>query len=370
MDLNKKHHLTRYDWMFIIAAWVSTQLILYIIYGINNREESLTYISFVEGLLNGTAKFGLHRLWYSGYMALLALVKVLALPYEIMYVIQLVLSFVSLIYFMRIVSLWMKSRVALILSGLLYSTCFLVHQWVNHLFTDAVFLFLLAIAIYYLIDQRTLRHKIIFWVLLIILPFFRPVGFLFVVVACLHWIFTYQKENVIKIVAASVYLSILLLLVYKSIVIDSGYFYPFNNLHAEIICGRPSDLLQYQAVPYTKDTKIVEYFWQNPEMTARLFLHRFYKTFSMTRSYFSAAHNMVIAIACVIYYALALIGVFHVLLKKLKGRYFLLAGCFIFCVPCVVFCVEWHGRTSLPILYFVILMSAIGMDAILRRFSY
>ena len=364
------HPLSRYNWMFIAAAWVATQLILFTIYGINNRQESLTYISYVESFFNGSAKFELHHLWYSGYMVLLALAKAMGLPYESLYVVQLVLSFVSLIYFIKTISGWITSRPALILSGILYATCFLVHQWVNHLFTDAVFFFLLVISVYYLLNQRSRLNRIIFWILLIILPFFRPVGFLFVVVACLHWIFTYQRGNVPKLVAASTYLLILLLLVYKSIAIDAGYFYPLNNLDAEIICGRPSGLLQYRVVPYTNDTKIIEYFWHNPEMTARLFAHRLYKTFSMTRSYFSAWHNIIIAIACIIYYALALAGMFHILSKRMKDRYFLLAGCFIFSVPCVVFCVEWHGRTSVPIFCFIILMAAIGIDSILRRFSF
>ena len=359
---SKSGYLTRNDWIIIIAGWLITQAAAYTIYGINNQEEALTHISFAESFINGTAKLELRRLWYAGYIALLVLVRTLNLPYESLYVLQLILSFISLVYFVKIVSLWSASRLTLILSGLLYATCFLIQKWVTHLFTDAIFSFLLVIATYYLLTEHKSRHgKIIFWSLLIILPFFRPVGFLFIPVACLHWLFTYNKANLKKIVAASVYLVFLLLLIYRAIVINSGYFYPFNNLDAEIICGLPSGLLQYQVVPYSNDTVIAEYFWNNPGMTARLFLYRLYKVFWMTRPYFSSTHNIVIAVACIVYYSLALVGIFHLLKRRLKEKYFLLAGILIFSIPSVIFCVEWHGRMSMPSMCFVLLLSSIGI---------
>jgi hypothetical protein len=369
MPPNKADHdLLNTHWIIIITGWFATQVILFTIYGVNSREEALTHISFAESFLNGTVKFDLHRLWYAGYTALLIAVKKLGMPYESMYGVQLVLSFVSLIYFVRIVSLWATSKLTLIFSGLMYSTCFLIHQWVNYIFTDAVFAFLLVISIYFLLNEdKSRRNQVVFWCLLMLLPFFRPVGFLFVAVACLHWIFAFKRKNLAKIVLASVYLSGLVFLVYQSMVINRGYYYPYNNLDAEVICGVPSNILQYQVVPYTKDTKIVEYFLDNPEMSLRLFSYRFYKTFSLTRSYFSSGHNFVIATACIAYYALALTGAYHVLAKRLNGRYFLLAGCLIFCVPTVAFCVDWHGRTSVPLLCFILLLSSAGIDRMLQR---
>jgi hypothetical protein len=362
------HHLLNSHWVIIVGGWFATQIILFTIYGINSREEALTHLSFAENFLDGTVKFDLHRLWYAGYTTLLIVVRKLGLPYESMYGVQLILSFVSLIYFVRIISLWTTSKLTLIFSGLMYSTCFLIHQWVNYLFTDAVFAFLLVISIYYLLSEdKSRRNQVVFWCLLIVLPFFRPVGFLFVAVAWLHWIFSFKRQNLKKIVLASAYLSVLIYMVHQSIVINRGYFYPYNHLDAEIICRIPSNLLQYQVVPYTRDTKIVEYFWNNPEMSARLFSYRFYKTFSLTRSYFSSGHNFIIATACIVYYALALIGAYYVLARRLSGRYFLIVGCLIYCVPTVAFCVEWHGRTSVPVLCFILLLASLGVDRIVQR---
>lgn len=363
-----RDHLTTRHWITIAATWLITQVILYMIYGINTREEALTHISFAENFMNGSSKFELRHLWYFGYTSLLMLIKVSGLPYQSMYVLQLGLSLLSLICFVKIISNWATSRLSVVLSAVLYATCFLIHQWTNYLFTDAVFSFMLVIATYFLLNQdRNQRSRIIFWCLLIILPFFRPVGFLFVVTACLHWLFNFKKENIAKITFGLAYLTVLLFLVYQSLVVNEGYFYPFNNLNAEIICGRPSEMLKYQVVPYTSDAKIVEYFWNNPVMTLRLFSSRLYKTFAMTRSYFSYSHNVVIAVACITYYMLALVGLFHLFAEKLRDRYFLAAGCLLFTVPSVIFCVEWHGRTSVPVLCFVLLLAGVGMDRLLQR---
>ena len=149
---------------------------------------------------------------------------------------------------------------------------------------------------------------------------------------------------------------------------STGIFYPFDNLDANIICGLSSkNLLQYQVVPYTREMRITEYFLNNPEMTIRLFSYRFYKVFSMTRPFFSDSHNIIIAAACFVYYTLALIGFMLIILKKKREQFFLLAGCLIFSIPSIIFCVEWHGRMSIPVLCFILIAGAIGIDKVINR---
>lgn len=367
--LKERPPLTRNDWILITFCWLLTQILVYSIYGINSKEEALTYISLADNFVNGSGDFTLYRLWYSGYVGILVLIRMSGLPHETMYIIQLALSFVAVIYFTRIISLWTSSRIALVLSGILYSTCFIIQQWVTHLFTDAFFSMLLIIAIYYLLNEnKSRRHRIVFWFLLLILPFFRPVGFLFILVACFHWIFNFQRENIYKILAVSVYIIFLLVLINRSIMESTGIFYPFDNLDANIICGLSSNnLLEYQVVPYTREMRITEYFLDNPEMTIRLFSYRFYKVFSMTRPFFSDSHNIIIAVACFVYYTLALIGFILIILKKKREQFFLLAGCLIFSIPSIIFCVEWHGRMSIPVLCFILIAGAIGIDKLINR---
>lgn len=370
MNQKKRLIINREGWFLIGAGWLATQLIFLSVYGINDQQEAIKYISAAREFVNGSRNFSLHNLWYCGYIALHVLIRMAGLPPKCMYLFQVILSALSVYYFIKILSLWASSQKTLILSALLYSTCFIVQQWVSYLYTDSIFSMLLIIAIYYLlVEDRRHSDKIIFWFLIIILPFFRPVGFLFSFTACLHWTFTSYKKNIIKILICITFLVFISLLIIKSIIESPGYFYPFHNLNANVICGLPSNLLQYQSVPYHQNMSIANYFWNNPGLAIRLFTYRFYKVFSMTRPYFSIIHNLCLTIACLFYYSLATVGLFSIIVKRLKQQYLLFTGCLIFSVPSIVFCVEWSGRFSLPVICFILLLGGVGIDQLNLKFS-
>jgi len=269
---------------------------------------------------------------------------------------------------MKIIAMYADSRVQVLAAGLLYATCFIVQQWTSYLFTDTLFYMLLIIGVYFLLQEnKSRKQRTWFWVFLIMLPFFRPVGFLFVAVACVHWIFNWQRNNVVKLAASLGYLLLLLFFVQRSIVADETYFNPHHNVQAEIICGWPSGLLKYQRVPY-KHTSLSEYFLDNPGMAARLFLMRFFKSFSLTRPYFSAVHNLLLAAACVFYYALALVGFINILRKKQRELYFLPFACVMFVLPSVMLGVEWSGRVSLPTFCCMLIMAGIGTSYLVSKY--
>ena len=89
----------------------------------------------------------------------------------------------------------------------------------------------------------------------------------------------------------------------------------------------------------------------------------------MTRSYFSSGHNLAIGAVCAVYYTLAAAGMVNMVAKKIKTRYFLPVGCLVFCVPSVIFCVEWHGRMSIPMMAFMLLIAAEGIDTLLKLYN-
>ena len=256
-------------------------------------------------------------------------------------------------------------------SGILYATCYIIQQWVAILFTDSIFCSLLIIATYYLLTlEQTNRNIWIFWILLVVLPFFRPVGFLFIPVACFHWSVLSFKKNRGKLLLCAAYLIILGVAVYETFSLEP-YFYPIHSLHniqGNVICGYPGDFTKYGKVPYREGMSVFSYLYQNPEMSIRLFLSRFYKVFSMSRPYFSPKHNLLLFSTTLIYYLSALIGVIEVIRQKDKKFYFLIAGILIFSFPMVIFCVEWTGRFSLPVIFYVLILSSIGINRI-RRYT-
>jgi hypothetical protein len=355
----------KYDWYIVIFFWLCTQLILFFSLGVNDGEESLKYIDLANQWLSGTHHFSLNNIFYSGYVAILVMIKSVGLPVKAMYVVQLILSFYALNCFIKTICLWAVDRLTIIVSAILYACCFIFQQWITYLFTDAFFANLLVIAVYYLvISQAQGKGKIVFWFLLLVLPFFRPVGFLFIILACFYWLMLSAKMNWGKIIISITWLVFIGILIDKSLTESAGFFYPFHNVDANIICGYPGDLLKYRTVPYHEGMNIFAYIFDNPGMFARLYVYRFYKVFSMTRPFFSPMHNLLLTLAAAIYYILALCGLVRIFLKKEKEKYFLFAGVLIFSIPSVIFCVDWSGRFSLPVYCFIFLLSGLGVDVI------
>jgi hypothetical protein len=107
---------------------------------------------------------------------------------------------------------------------------------------------------------------------------------------------------------------------------------------------------------------VFSFLLQNPEMTLRLFVVRLYKVFSMSRPYFSPRHNLVLNLSAVVYYALALWGLIKIIRWKKRNAWFLLFGIFVFALPQIIFCVEWSGRLSLPVLSYALILCGYGLD--------
>jgi hypothetical protein len=362
--------LKKSDWMIISFCWLLTQIFLLRFIGIYDKEESIKYIQIANQWMYGERNFNFYDIFYSGYSAIHIILQSIGLTYKSMYVVQLIFSALAVYYYQKTVSLFLYSRQAVLVSVLLYATCYIIQSWVCILFTDSIFCSLLMITVYFLLlESRTTGNKWVFWTLIFVLPFFRPVGFLFIAVSCLYWILSSPRENRIKLLVCAVYLLLIGAAIYKTFLPSESYYYPIHSLHnirADVICGDQGNFLEFQKVPYREGMSIFSYLLQNPGMTARLFITRFYKVFSMGRSYFSPMHNRLLFISTFLYYVLAILGMIEIFLRRKNVFYMLTAGIMLFSFPLVIFCVEWSGRFSLPVIDFVFLFIAFGMDSVFR----
>jgi hypothetical protein len=367
-SLKDETKIKNQDWALIGISWILIQIILLCFQGINEQGESVKYIFTAEQWVKGYRNLSLYSVFYFGYTFIHILLKYIGLSPKSMYVVQLIFSALATIYFTRILARILYSRRAIILSALLYTSCYIIQSWVSFLYTDSIFASLLVIATYFLLteDENT-RNRWILWVLLFALPFFRPVGFLFIVVAGFHWILLGTRKNTGKLLCCVSYLAIIGIAIYLTFT-DSAYYFPIHSLHniqANVICGYPGNLLKYQVIPYQTGMSTFSYLFHNPGMTLRLFLFRFYKVFSMTRPYFGAGHNLFLIFSTLIYYLLAVIGLISIFRLREKKLYFIPAGILIFAFPIVIFCVEWTGRFSLPIICYTLILSGKGIEHII-----
>jgi hypothetical protein len=359
--------LRKRDWFLLFVVWAAAQMFLVYYLGINTREESDKYIDVSQQWLQGQRDFNWSTLFYSGYIAIHIVLRVIGLPIKSLYVIQLILSALSAYYLIKTIDLFIPRRLILVVSGILYASCLMIQMWVTALFTDSIFCSLLIIAIYFLLSEnRSLKNKIICWSLILILPFFRPVGFLFLLLASVYWSFVAKPRRFAK-TAICVVGIILILMIVKKALENPAYYYPNHNLEANVICGYPGNLLIYQKVPYRPGMSVLTYLLDNPNMTIRLFASRFVAVFNMTRSYFSAAHNIIWSISMAIYFILAVLGVVRTWQKYRGMLTFLISGILIFSLPSVLFCQDWSGRFSLPVFCFILLLCCFGSDLIYDR---
>jgi hypothetical protein len=366
----QSYKVKKTDWLLIGCSWAIMQAILFAYLGINSSEESVKYINLARSWIHGGGHFHWNQVFYSGYIGLHMLLNLAGLPPKFMYIIQLIFSGISLICYVKITSLFINSRSVVIFSGILFATCFFIQQWVNSLFTDSIFSNLIIISIYYLLtENKSTRNKVLCWSLLIILPLFRPVGFLFLVLACIYWLLFFEKINRLKWLACTVYLLLIGLMINMSLTNNPTFFYPNHNIEANIICGYPGDLLKYRQIPYDENKGMISYFTNNPGMTVRLFSFRFFKVFSMTREYFSPKHNAMLTGFSFLYFLLSVAGSVYLWAQNRKIWLFLIAGILIFSMPSVIFCVEWAGRFSLPVYCFILLLCPFGVLQLQRRSS-
>jgi len=358
------------DWLLIGIPWIIIQIILLKIQGINQQGESVKYILAADRWINGDRNPDLYNLFYSGYISIHVILKSLGLPPGSMYIIQLIFSGLATYFFTKILTYFLHSRIAILCGAILFATCYIIQSWVSFLYTDSIFSSLLVMETYFLLtEEKSRRNKWIFWVLLVILPLFRPVGFLALPTACLYWITISPRTNKYKLLFCFGYLFLICFVVFLTFT-NSRYFYymhSYHNIRANVICGYPDDLSKFQVVPFQDGMSVFQYLFSNPGMTLRLFLARFYKVFSMGRPYFSPGHNLLLFISTTIYYVTAIIGTVVIFRSALKKLYFILAGVLLFSIPMILFCVEWTDRFSLPVICYILLLSSIGMERILFK---
>ena len=106
---------------------------------------------------------------------------------------------------------------------------------------------------------------------------------------------------------------------------------------------------------------------QNPANFLKLAGFKFLSYWGMVRPHYSALHN--ILIMCFYYplYFFAIIGFWH--LWKINKYFFLFsAGLLaIFTLSVMFTCDDWNNRFNMPILPFVFLAAAIGVNSFLKR---
>jgi hypothetical protein len=354
--------VNKWGYLSIVLVWLITQGFIVTYFGIYIQEEARVYINIADAIVQGDWKHSIHYWLYSGYIGVLVILRYFGIPYEAMYVLQLLLSFLAVHFFLKLLEGLQLSKYAVLTGGLLFASSPLFHAWNSHLYTDGYFGSLVVISLY-LIHKNARGPILSFFLLFLVLAyasFVRPVGFLLPFMALIFLVI--HRVFFSRIILLSLWVAALVFFSKISLSKGSNFFYPNHNLELNVICGYPSSLKQHEVKPYRRDMSIASYFWHNPKMTFMLGFNRAIKSLWMTRPYFSRMHNILLGIICSLYYLLAIAGIISVFRKKnLKNLYFLLFA-LIWLVPNILFCADWHNRFMIPLIPALLVLATFGIN--------
>lgn len=345
----------------LLLVWVLVHALLYAQYGVNNLQEAQTYEGVARQWLQGKQDaIGIQFVFYAGYIALRMVQLKWQMPIEFVYAVQLLFSLVSVFAFAGILKKLGSTPKSTFAGTLLYITCPVIATWNNFLYTDALFTYLLVIGLYLLVKPRSgIWAHALLWIAIGILPFFRPVGFLFAITCILYWWLVEKPALRYKSMALAGLLALLALAgIYYVFTHAKGYFYPQHNTTLNIICSIPSHLEALVTVPYQPQKGVLHFMLHNPGVMVQLFGWRFWKMLWMTRPYFSTGHNAVIIIQMVVYYTMALAGMLALFWQNKKLLSWLLLSLLLWLLPAMLLCADWANRFVLPAFVFILILSA------------
>jgi 4-amino-4-deoxy-L-arabinose transferase-like glycosyltransferase len=366
---NNEVFLNKKTWIFLMGFWFISQMIFLYSDGINPVGES-DFRNVVNMVIHGEWNFSPNYYLYFGNIIILIFLKLIGLSNEWAYLVQLFVAAAAFICFIKLLKIILSNSTAIILAAILFCICPFFQSWTCFLSTDSNFANLLIITTYLLVNPvRSEKQKKWLILCLLVLPFFRPVGFLFVAVAIFFWLTNERKKNTHLIFFFSGYFILLVFFSWYCLVYSQNFFFSGHNSEANIICGYPSDLVKYIKEPYDPGKSMFHFLISNPDMTWRLLLNRLFKSFWMTRPFYSAKHDLFIAVALIPYYGFAIIGVGSILRKGffLKNAY-ILFGLFIFVVPMLLFCADWVNRFMLAPFVFIFILMSLGINFLFQKF--
>jgi len=115
---------------------------------------------------------------------------------------------------------------------------------------------------------------------------------------------------------------------------------------------------------------IFYYIIHNPLHYSKFAVLKLFSFFNMTRSYYSPAHNILLAMILIPVYILALIGFFR-FVKPFKNFTIFLVSLLILYPLAVTFqCDDWHSRFTMVVFPYIILLATIGVTSTFIKKSH
>lgn len=336
---------------FGVSLFAASILLLACSRGIHDDKEALKYIGCAQDLLHGDTHdlFGSYK-GYVSYVLFLLPAVALGAPWSAV-VLQGMLAILAAFAIARLVERVTGDHRTGTIALLLYLFCHPLQEWVLAVYTESFFA-----SICVLFVERVTRPKSATWgtfALGAVLLFSRPNGILFILPA-LIW---YADRPVrvaarLRPIACAAVLALVLILPgvarHQLGVIVEGH----------VICGFPERPGALEAFHGTTILDAQRALFREPAYAAGLFVRRVASLFTLTRPYYSAAHNLLL-LPYYLVFILAAVGWWRWRGHPIVG---LFAAILLLNAALIGFTYgEWNGRFLVPLWPGIISLAAMGI---------
>lgn len=367
-SLSKKHFL-----FILLLAWLIIQSLFLKIFGIVTTLEATKYIEECQNLLKHGTFSDNKYLFYSVYVFIHIIFYKMGVEVVGVYIFQLSLNLIATYSFYQFnYKITGKDSVAFIAVLLLLLTQ-TFQMWTVYLYTESVYSSLIILFAYclFVLNQEKIKNQSLAAFIFILIIFSRPTGLLLIPVLGLYSFFLLiQKRKYLKafLLASSVSIGFFLLLNYAMHSSPSfDFMKPF--FENEVLCYIPTE----NTLPLTTHTNsnsllnILEYILHNKRQFIHLSYEKFISFWGMQRYYDSTSHNLYFVFFFYPIYFFTLIGLFRLYKQQKQIFLFIVTLFLIFTLGVILSCDDWNNRFNIPIIPFIMISGAIGIDTFLER---
>ena len=354
--------------LILLAFWLIIQSLFLKSLGIVTTLEATKYTDECQQLLLYGNFSDKKYLFYSVYILIHILFYKLGFEIIGVYIFQLLLNLLATYLFFELTlkTTGKKSIAFLAVFLLLLTQTF--EMWTVYLYTESVFSSLVLIFSYCLLSLNLQnKRNVIFTILLFVLFIFaRPTGVLFIPVLLMYFLFILLQRK--KYLIALLFTSIATIFFFALVnyVMQSSDTFNFIKpfIEGQVICDVPVQVLNSDISQTASQSLsgILNYIIHHKQQFAHLSFQRFISFWGLQRPFNSRSHNLFFAFFFYPIYFLGLIGLVKLYKKQKRVFIFIISIFFFFTLSVMLSCDEWSNRFIVPIIPFVMMLGAIGIN--------
>jgi hypothetical protein len=363
----KQKHL-----ILLFVCWAIIQFALLYHYGIITSNEAVKYTREAHNILAGKSLSEQKYIFYSAYILIHLLFIKLGCEITGVYIFQLLINLIATYFFYKTALNISRSKSIALLAALLLIICIPFQYWTVCLYTESFFCSLVIIFMYCLFGMNNSNRAkyLIAALILMLLVFSRPTGIFFIgaLGITIFYKLLANKKFVVAIVGSLLFIAGFILLLNYEMNSAASYNFIKPYLGHNVICDVPlANSINQPNIYGTGINEVLSYVRNNPSEFLRLCGMRFISFWSLTRSFYTSAHNWMLRLFFYPLYIFAIISIIKQWKLKCTLMIFCVSVITIFTVSVMLTCDEWSNRFIMPLIPIVIFLAAYGIIIALKK---